>query len=39
MPELPEVETIRNELAPWIVGQSFAQVTIPDSELVCVVLL
>jgi formamidopyrimidine-DNA glycosylase len=35
MPELPEVETIKNELAPWVVGQSFTQVTIFDSELVC----
>ena len=35
MPELPEVETIKNELAPWVVGRSFAQVTIFDSELVC----
>jgi formamidopyrimidine-DNA glycosylase len=35
MPELPEVETIKNELSPWVVGQSFTQVTIFDSELVC----
>jgi formamidopyrimidine-DNA glycosylase len=35
MPELPEVETIKNELSPWIVGQSFTQVTILDTELVC----
>jgi len=35
MPELPEVETIKNELAPWVVGQSFTQVTIFDAELVC----
>jgi formamidopyrimidine-DNA glycosylase len=35
MPELPEVETIKNELAPWVVGQSFTQVAIFDSELVC----
>jgi formamidopyrimidine-DNA glycosylase len=34
MPELPEVETIKNELAPWVVGQSFTQVTILDAELV-----
>lgn len=34
MPELPEVETIKNELAPWIVGQSFTQVTILDEKLV-----
>ena len=35
MPELPEVETIKNELLPWVVGQSFTQVTILDSKLVC----
>jgi len=35
MPELPEVETIKNELLPWVVGQSFTQVTILDSRLVC----
>jgi len=35
MPELPEVETIKNELSPWVVGQSFTQVTIFDAELVC----
>jgi formamidopyrimidine-DNA glycosylase len=35
MPELPEVETIKNELVPWVVGQSFTQVAIFDSELVC----
>ena len=35
MPELPEVETIKNELSPWVVGQSFTQVTILDTELVC----
>ncbi len=34
MPELPEVETIRNELAPWIVGQSFTRVTIIDSKVI-----
>jgi formamidopyrimidine-DNA glycosylase len=33
MPELPEVETIRKELSPWVVGQSFAQVTIFDAKL------
>jgi formamidopyrimidine-DNA glycosylase len=33
MPELPEVETIKNELAPWIVGQSFTKVTISDTSL------
>ena len=34
MPELPEVETIKNELSPWVVGQSFTQVTIFDAQLV-----
>jgi len=34
MPELPEVETIKNELSPWVVGQSFTQVTIFDTKLV-----
>ena len=34
MPELPEVETIKNELSPWVVGQSFTQVAILDSKLV-----
>lgn len=28
MPELPEVETIRRELAPSLVGRSFSDVTI-----------
>ena len=35
MPELPEVETIKNELSPWVVGQSFTKVTILDGKLVC----
>jgi formamidopyrimidine-DNA glycosylase len=35
MPELPEVETIRKELSPWVVGQSFTKVTILDDKLVC----
>jgi len=35
MPELPEVETIKNELAPWVVGESFTEVTILDTRLVC----
>ena len=35
MPELPEVETIKNELSPWVVGQRFTQVTIFDARLVC----
>ena len=33
MPELPEVETIKNELLPWVVGQCFIQVTIFDTDL------
>jgi len=35
MPELPEVETIKNELAPWVAGRSFTGVAIPDSTVVC----
>ncbi len=35
MPELPEVETIKNELSPWVLGQSFTKVTILDAKLVC----
>jgi formamidopyrimidine-DNA glycosylase len=34
MPELPEVETIKNELEPRVVGQSFTQVAILDAKLV-----
>jgi len=34
MPELPEVETIKNELSPWIEGQTFTEVTIFDARLV-----
>jgi formamidopyrimidine-DNA glycosylase len=34
MPELPEVETIKNELSPWVVGQSFTQVNILDPRVV-----
>jgi len=34
MPELPEVETIRKELSPWVVGQSFTQVDIVDARVV-----
>jgi len=34
MPELPEVETIKNELSPWVVGQSFTQVSILDAKIV-----
>jgi len=35
MPELPEVETIKNELSPWVAGQSFTKVIISDARLVC----
>jgi formamidopyrimidine-DNA glycosylase len=35
MPELPEVETIKNELSPWVVGQSFTQLNILDAKLAC----
>jgi formamidopyrimidine-DNA glycosylase len=34
MPELPEVETIKSELSPWVVGQSFTKVTILDDKVV-----
>jgi formamidopyrimidine-DNA glycosylase len=34
MPELPEVETIKNELSPWVVGQSFTKIDIADARLV-----
>jgi len=34
MPELPEVETIKNELSPWVVGQSFTEVAVFDTALV-----
>jgi len=34
MPELPEVETIKNELLPRVVGQNFTQAAILDSKLV-----
>ena len=34
MPELPEVETIKNELSPCIVGRQFTGVTIYDAKLV-----
>ena len=34
MPELPEVETIKNELSPWLLGQSFTGVTISDNRVV-----
>lgn len=34
MPELPEVETIKNELLPWVLGQSFTEATVSDAKLV-----
>lgn len=34
MPELPEVETIRRELAPWVVGQSLLRIIILDARIV-----
>jgi len=34
MPELPEVETIKNELSPYVIGRKFARVTIYDTKLV-----
>jgi len=34
MPELPEVETIKRELSPWVVRQSFTQVAILDDKVV-----
>ncbi len=33
MPELPEVETIKNELSPWVLGQSFTEVDVLDARL------
>jgi formamidopyrimidine-DNA glycosylase len=35
MPELPEVETIKSELLPWVVGQSFTEVIVSDARLAC----
>ena len=34
MPELPEVETIKNELAPHIIGHSITNITLFDEKLV-----
>jgi formamidopyrimidine-DNA glycosylase len=34
MPELPEVETIRNELAPHIIGHTITAVTLFDEKIV-----
>ncbi len=34
MPELPEIETIKNELSPWLRGQNFTQVIIFDPKII-----
>ena len=34
MPELPEVETIKNELSPHIIGRRLTEVTVLDAKLV-----
>jgi formamidopyrimidine-DNA glycosylase len=34
MPELPEVETIKNELIPRVIGRQISQVTILDDKIV-----
>ena len=34
MPELPEVETIKNELSPHIIGQRFAGIIVNDAKAV-----
>ncbi len=34
MPELPEVETIRNELKPHLIGHKFTEIIIYDSKLI-----
>ncbi len=34
MPELPEIETIKNELSPCIIGQVFTDVCIVDDKIV-----
>ncbi len=34
MPELPEIETIKNELSPWIIGQAFTDICIYDAKIV-----
>ena len=33
MPELPEVETIRTELLPWVLERQFVEINILDSKL------
>jgi len=32
LPELPEVETIKNELSPYLTGRKFADVTVNDAK-------
>ncbi|MEA3298540.1 MAG: DNA-formamidopyrimidine glycosylase family protein, partial [Chloroflexota bacterium] len=34
MPELPEVETIKNELLPCVIGQRFTRVAVFDTEMI-----
>ena len=34
MPELPEVETVKNELAPHILGRTFTDITILWDDIV-----
>jgi formamidopyrimidine-DNA glycosylase len=34
MPELPEVETIKNDLLPWVKGHRFSQVAILDARII-----
>jgi formamidopyrimidine-DNA glycosylase len=34
MPELPEVETIKNELSPYLIGRRFTDVIVCDAKLV-----
>lgn len=35
MPELPEVETIRRELEPYLVGKKFVEVIVCDTKIIC----
>ncbi len=34
MPELPEVETIRTELLPWVLERRFVEINVLDSKLI-----
>ncbi len=34
MPELPEVETIRTELLPWVLERQFVEINVLDSKLI-----